>query len=104
MDSNPRSPVRPVREGFSRLYRRGGAPPGQYRMDMIHLPKGVAVRGYERPVEDAYFGEGGAPAHTVRVSPSALVMPIETGCPPPVLCRQTGRGATTPTFSSAPAG
>ena len=33
----------------------GGAPPGQYRMDMIHLPKGVAVRGYARPVEDVYF-------------------------------------------------
>jgi mannose-6-phosphate isomerase-like protein (cupin superfamily) len=33
----------------------GGAPPGQYRMDMIHLPKGVAVRGYERLVKDAYF-------------------------------------------------
>ena len=24
-------------------------------MDMICLPKGVAVRGYARPVEDAYF-------------------------------------------------
>ncbi|MBV8133416.1 MAG: cupin domain-containing protein [Alphaproteobacteria bacterium] len=33
----------------------GGAPPGQYRMDMIHLPRGVAVRGYARPVEDVYF-------------------------------------------------
>jgi mannose-6-phosphate isomerase-like protein (cupin superfamily) len=33
----------------------GGAPPGKYRMDMIHLPKGVAVRGYGRPVEDVYF-------------------------------------------------
>jgi mannose-6-phosphate isomerase-like protein (cupin superfamily) len=33
----------------------GGAPPGQYRMEMIHLPKGVAVRGYVRPVEDVYF-------------------------------------------------
>ena len=33
----------------------GGAPPGQYRMDMVHLPKGAGVRGYSRPVEDAYF-------------------------------------------------
>ncbi|HYZ42051.1 MAG TPA: cupin domain-containing protein [Stellaceae bacterium] len=33
----------------------GGAPHGRYRMEMIHLPKGVAIRGYERPVEDAYF-------------------------------------------------
>jgi mannose-6-phosphate isomerase-like protein (cupin superfamily) len=33
----------------------GGAPPGQYRMDMIHLPKGVAIGGYLRPVEDAYL-------------------------------------------------
>lgn len=33
----------------------GGAPPGQYRMDMIQLPRGVAVRGYARPVEDVYF-------------------------------------------------
>ena len=43
--------------GFARLVYigEGGASPGQYRMDMIHLPKGVAVCGYERPVEDAYF-------------------------------------------------
>jgi len=33
----------------------GGAPPGRYRMDMLQLPRGVAVRGYARPVEDAYF-------------------------------------------------
>jgi len=33
----------------------GGAPPGQYRMDMVHLPKGAGVRGYSRPFEDAYF-------------------------------------------------
>jgi len=46
-----------VDAGFARLVYigEGGAPPGQYRMDMIHLPKGVAVRGYERRVEDAYF-------------------------------------------------
>jgi len=24
-------------------------------MDMIHLPKGVSICGYSRPVEDAYF-------------------------------------------------
>jgi mannose-6-phosphate isomerase-like protein (cupin superfamily) len=49
---------RPVWDaGFARLVYigEGGAPPGQYRMDMIHLPKGVAVAGYQRPVEDAYF-------------------------------------------------
>ena len=33
----------------------GGAPPGKYRMDMIHLPKGLAVQAYSRPVEDVYF-------------------------------------------------
>src|SRR5262249_13689917 len=43
--------------GFARLayIGEGGAPPGQYRMDMVRLPKGVAARGYARPVEDAYF-------------------------------------------------
>ena len=43
--------------GFARLVYvgEGGAPPGQYRMDMVHLPKGAGVRGYSRPVEDAYF-------------------------------------------------
>jgi quercetin dioxygenase-like cupin family protein len=43
--------------GFARLgyVGEGGAPPGQYRMDMVHLPKGAGVRGYSRPVEDAYF-------------------------------------------------
>ena len=24
-------------------------------MDMVHLPKGTAIRGYARPVEDAYL-------------------------------------------------
>jgi mannose-6-phosphate isomerase-like protein (cupin superfamily) len=33
----------------------GGAPPGRYRMDMLQLPRGAAVRGYARPVEDVYF-------------------------------------------------
>ncbi len=44
-------------EGLARsvYIGEGGAPPGQYRMDMIHLPKGVAVHGYARPVEDVYF-------------------------------------------------
>ncbi len=49
---------RPVWDtGFARsIYvGEGGAPPGQYRMDMVHLPKGAGVRGYSRPVEDAYF-------------------------------------------------
>ncbi|HMD65925.1 MAG TPA: cupin [Stellaceae bacterium] len=43
--------------GFARLVYigEGGAPPGRYRMEMIHLPISVAVRGYARPVEDAYF-------------------------------------------------
>jgi mannose-6-phosphate isomerase-like protein (cupin superfamily) len=34
---------------------KGGAPPGRYLAEMIHLPKGVAVHGYVRPVEDVYF-------------------------------------------------
>jgi mannose-6-phosphate isomerase-like protein (cupin superfamily) len=49
---------RPVWDaGFARsIYiGEGGAPPGQYRLDMIQLPRGVAVRGYARPVEDVYF-------------------------------------------------
>jgi quercetin dioxygenase-like cupin family protein len=54
---------RPVFEaGLARLDYIGeaGAPPGGYRMEMIHLPPGVAVRGYERAVEDAYFVLDGA--------------------------------------------
>jgi mannose-6-phosphate isomerase-like protein (cupin superfamily) len=49
---------RPVWDaGFARLAYIGGdgAPPGQYRMDMVHLPNGAAVCGYARPVEDVYF-------------------------------------------------
>jgi mannose-6-phosphate isomerase-like protein (cupin superfamily) len=49
---------RPVWDaGFARLtyIGEGGAPPGQYRMDMVHLPKGVSVRGYARPVEDVFL-------------------------------------------------
>ncbi len=36
------------------------APAHGYRMDMIHLPKGVAVRPYVRDVEDVYFVLDGA--------------------------------------------
>ena len=49
---------RPLWEaGFARLtyIGEGGAPPGPYRMDMVHLPQGAAVCGYARPVEDVYF-------------------------------------------------
>jgi mannose-6-phosphate isomerase-like protein (cupin superfamily) len=48
--------------GFARLpyVGAGGAPPGFYRMDMIHLPRGAGVRGYGRAVEDAYFVLEGA--------------------------------------------
>jgi mannose-6-phosphate isomerase-like protein (cupin superfamily) len=54
---------RPVWEaGFARLeyIGAGAAPPGGYRMDMIHLPRGAGVRAYERAVEDAYFVLNGA--------------------------------------------
>ena len=33
----------------------GGAPAGPYRKDLIEVPGGVAVKSYERDVEDAYF-------------------------------------------------
>jgi len=49
---------RPVwQAGFARMVYigEGAAPPGRYRMDMVHLPKGTAIRGYARPVEDAYL-------------------------------------------------
>src|SRR4029077_16069924 len=48
--------------GLARLDYIGaaGAPPGGYRMEMIHLPRGVAVRGYIRPGEDAYRVLAGA--------------------------------------------
>jgi mannose-6-phosphate isomerase-like protein (cupin superfamily) len=54
---------RPVwQAGLARLDYVGeaGAPPAGYRMEMIHLPRGAAVRGYERAVEDAYFVLDGA--------------------------------------------
>jgi quercetin dioxygenase-like cupin family protein len=43
--------------GFARLVYigEGGAPPGSYRKDLIHLPRGAGVQAYERAVEDAYF-------------------------------------------------
>ena len=48
--------------GFARMtyVGEGGAPAHGYSMDMIHLPKGVAVRPYVREVEDAYFVLEGA--------------------------------------------
>jgi mannose-6-phosphate isomerase-like protein (cupin superfamily) len=48
--------------GFARMVYvgEGGAPAHGYSMDMIHLPKGVAVRPYVREVEDAYFVLEGA--------------------------------------------
>ena len=54
---------RPVwQAGLARLDYIGaaGAPPAGYRMEMIHLPRGVAVRGYERPAEESYFVLDGA--------------------------------------------
>ncbi len=48
--------------GFARMVYvgEGGAPPQHYRMDLIHLPRGVAVQPYAREVEDAYFVLEGA--------------------------------------------
>jgi mannose-6-phosphate isomerase-like protein (cupin superfamily) len=43
--------------GFARsvYIGEGGAPPGRYRMDIVHLPRGIGISGDARPVEDAYF-------------------------------------------------
>lgn len=43
--------------GFGRLVYvgEGGAPAGTYRMDLMHLPRGVGVQAYERNVEDSYL-------------------------------------------------
>ena len=43
--------------GFARLVYigEGGAPPGSYRKDLIHLPRGKGVRSYARAVEEAYL-------------------------------------------------
>ncbi len=48
--------------GFARMayVGEGGAPAHGYCMDMIHLPRGVAVRPYVREVEDVYFVLEGA--------------------------------------------
>jgi len=47
--------------GFARMayVGEGGAPATSYSMDMIHLPRGVAIRPYVREVEDVYFVLGG---------------------------------------------
>lgn len=43
--------------GFARIpyIGEGGAPPRTFSKDMIFLPRGVGVRAYERPVEEAYL-------------------------------------------------
>jgi len=43
--------------GFAKLVYigEGGAPPGGYRKDLVHLPCGKGVRAYERSVEEAYL-------------------------------------------------
>lgn len=43
--------------GFARMVYvgEGGAPAGTFRKDLVVLPRGVGVRGYERDVEEAYF-------------------------------------------------
>ena len=77
---------RPLREaGFARFVYigEGGAPPGGYRMDMVHLPKGAAIRGYARPMEEAYFvlegcisvgWEGGGDAVEERLGAKDLIL------------------------------
>jgi mannose-6-phosphate isomerase-like protein (cupin superfamily) len=48
--------------GFARMayVGEGGAPATSYSMDMIHLPRGVAIKPYAREVEDVYFVLEGA--------------------------------------------
>jgi mannose-6-phosphate isomerase-like protein (cupin superfamily) len=48
--------------GFARMTYIGeaAAPPQHYRMDLIHLPRGVAIQPYSRDVEDVYFVLEGA--------------------------------------------
>jgi hypothetical protein len=76
---------RPVwQAGFARLpyIGEGGAPPGHYRMDMIHLPKGAAVGSYARLVEDAYLvlegcltvGWGAGDAAEERLGPKDAIL------------------------------
>lgn len=48
--------------GFARMayVGDGGAPATTYSMDLIHLPRGVAIKPYTREVEDVYFVLEGA--------------------------------------------
>ena len=48
--------------GFARMayVGEGGAPATSYSMDMIHLPRSVAIKPYVREVEDVYFVLEGA--------------------------------------------
>ena len=48
--------------GFARMayVGDGGAPATTYSMDLIHLPRGVAIKPYVREVEDVYFVLEGA--------------------------------------------
>lgn len=43
--------------GFARLVYigEGGAPAGTYRKDLVHLPRGIGVKPYERDVEESIF-------------------------------------------------
>jgi mannose-6-phosphate isomerase-like protein (cupin superfamily) len=43
--------------GFARMayVGEGGAPVSTYSMDLVHLPRGVAIKPYVREVEDVYF-------------------------------------------------
>jgi mannose-6-phosphate isomerase-like protein (cupin superfamily) len=52
-----RQPVQWNPAGFARkvYIGEGGAPAGNYRKDLVHLPKGQGVRVYEREVEEAYL-------------------------------------------------
>jgi len=48
--------------GFARMVYvgQGGAPASTYSMDLVHLPRGVAINPYARDVEDVYFVLEGA--------------------------------------------
>jgi mannose-6-phosphate isomerase-like protein (cupin superfamily) len=48
--------------GFARMayVGEGGAPATSYSMDLVHLPRGVAIKPYTREVEDVYFVLEGA--------------------------------------------
>ncbi|WP_428674268.1 cupin domain-containing protein [Reyranella sp.] len=48
--------------GFARMtyVGEGGAPAASYSMDLIRLPRGVAIKPYTREVEDVYFVLEGA--------------------------------------------